>query len=463
MVTIPTDLRALLRTGLTRSLLSLLIKVATAGLTYAGLVVLSRTMDGAAYGDFAAGLALATVLAILAGLGQQIAILRFWPEDMAKSRSGSAEASLRAGGTLTVGAGLVLGLLTALVGLSAQLVFGTPDSFGHWAATGALVLPLALAEYNSSALRAQGSVMAALLPRDIVWRLALPVATLLFWFSFGYALSGPEALLLAAALLLLSLALQYGWATLRDYRLLPGMAGTAAYWKERGAISRWFLIGAAVDTLALNADTILVGLLVDAQSAGVYFNAFRTAGLMTLFSFAVTLVVAPMISQHFHSGDLRKAQAITAAGCWAGFVFSLVAFAVFALWGTPILTLFGEGYGEAYPILMLLGFGLLIDAAAGPTRTVMMMTGHERTYVWIFGAITATGIVAQVLVLPMWGLVGAAAVNMVARILAQVALGWWCYRKSGIDPTILGIARINRPSQLPPLAPAPLPRTGVVS
>ena len=41
---IPADLSALLKTGLTRSLTSLLIKVATAGLTYLAFVVLSRTM-----------------------------------------------------------------------------------------------------------------------------------------------------------------------------------------------------------------------------------------------------------------------------------------------------------------------------------------------------------------------------------------------------------------------------------
>ena len=40
-----TDLRSILRTGLSRSLASLLIKVATAGLTYGMYVVMSRLMS----------------------------------------------------------------------------------------------------------------------------------------------------------------------------------------------------------------------------------------------------------------------------------------------------------------------------------------------------------------------------------------------------------------------------------
>ena len=52
MAAIPSDLRALLKTGLNRSLVSLLIKVATAGLTYAMYVVLSRTMGATDAGEF---------------------------------------------------------------------------------------------------------------------------------------------------------------------------------------------------------------------------------------------------------------------------------------------------------------------------------------------------------------------------------------------------------------------------
>ena len=79
------DLRALLRTGLSRSLVSLAIKVATAGLTYGMYVLLSRSMGPTEYGLFAFGLSLATVLAILASLGQQTAILRYWPEETGRN------------------------------------------------------------------------------------------------------------------------------------------------------------------------------------------------------------------------------------------------------------------------------------------------------------------------------------------------------------------------------------------
>ena len=106
-----------------------------------------------------------------------------------------------------------------------------------------------------------------------------------------------------------------------------------AYWREHGTASRSFFLGTVLDSAALNIDIIFVGLLVAPATAGVYFNAFRTAGLLTLFMFAITLVVAPMVAHHYHAGEMRKAQAITALCAWAGFLFSLVVFAGFGVIG----------------------------------------------------------------------------------------------------------------------------------
>lgn len=434
---IPSDLKALLHAGLWRSLASLGIKVATAGLTYLTYVVLSRTMTGSEYGHFAFGLALATVLAIGAGIGQPMAILRLWSQESVAGRGAEAAAALRAGSSLTVLGSLAVAAALCLATLAYVLVVPVTDPVNHFYGAAFLVLPMALAEYNSSALRAQGSLWTALVPRDILWRLALPGAVLAL-FAAGIVLSGPDALVLSAALLSGALALQFWHAARRGYRLAPGRTGLPAYWSRWGGISRWLLLGALIETVTLNADVILVGLMVSLESSGLYFNAFRTAGLMTLFTFAIELVIAPMVAQHYHAGQMRQAQAITALCAWAGFLFSLAVFAAFVLWGEPIMGLFGPAYAEGTLVLVLLAFGLLFDAATGPSKIVMMMTGHERAYVVIFGAIMALGLLIQVAVIPVFGIVGAAAANMGARIVAQLAIALWCHYRIGLDTSLAG-------------------------
>lgn len=447
------DLRSLLKSGLSKSLVSLFIKVATAGLTYGMYVILSRLMGVTEYGYFALGLSLATILAIGANYGQQTAILRYWPEEMVAGRPQKALEALRSGGAVTIIAGVAVTIgLTAIAAIEAG--FGGLNA--HMFAAATLILPLALAEYWSSALRSQGSVWTALTPRDIVWRVGVPLAVVALW-SFGVTLTGAAALLLTAVLLALALALQIILARMRRYEIAPGAAGLRSYWGEKGKPSRSFFLGTVLDSAALNVDIIFVGLLVAPAAAGIYFNAFRTAGLLTLFMFAITLVVAPMVARHYHAGEMRKAQAITALCAWAGFVFSLAVFVAFLLFGEQILGLFGQGQEQGKLILILLSVGLLVDAATGPSRIVLMMTGHERQYVRIFGSIVVAGMLVQLAVIPIYGLVGAALVSMLSRIAAQIALAWFANRKIGIDTTLYGAFLINRATDSPVPRPVPAP------
>lgn len=445
---VPTDLHALLSTGLLRSVGSLGIKVATAGLTYITYVVLSRTMTESEYGHFAFGLALATVLAILAGMGQSTAILRLWPQLRAQGEEAHADAVVAAGSAITIGASLIVAGLLCVVAVFSIPFLPPRETINHFIGAAFLILPMALAEYNSSVLRAQGSLWTALVPRDIIWRLALPLAVIAL-FAMGIVLSGPDALTLSAALLIGALILQMWIGLRRRYAVMPAITPVRPHWQRWGSLSKWLLLGALIETFTLNADVILVGLMLDLESSGLYFNAFRTAGLMTLFTFAIELVIAPMVAEHYHAGAMRKAQAITALCAWAGFAFSLLIFGLFLGFGDFILSLFGPAYAEATLVLVLLAFGLLFDAATGPSKIVMMMTGHERAYVALFGTIMGLGFLIQIAVIPVWGIVGAAAVNMGARIIAQVAIALWCRYRIGLDTSLLGALAVPRLKDAP--------------
>jgi len=429
------------RRDVLRSLSSLVIKVGAAGLTYLSYVILSRLMGDEPYGQFALGLSLVTILAILAGLGQQTAILRYWAEENVAGRPERATVALRAGGTLTLIAGIVLTAVVIVVAGGAGLVVGF-ESVGYLLAAALLIIPLSLADYFSAALRAQGSVWIALAPRDLVWRFGICLVAIIL-VGMGMQLGGTSVLLMAMLVLVVAVGGQ--WVLARaNYRIEFGTGDLGAYWGEHGTASRWFLLAAVLEAVSVNLDTVIVGLMIDPASAGLYFNAFRTAGLLTLFLFANALVIAPVLSHHYHGGDRGRVQRVLAVSAWGGFGFSLAIFAIFVVFGREVLSLFGDGYEAGYPILLILGVGLLFDAATGPARTTMMMTGHERSFVLLFGTATIVGMLATVAVVPFFGLIGAATANAVARAASRVAISIWCVQRTGVDPTIFVILRVNR-------------------
>ncbi|NOZ33358.1 MAG: oligosaccharide flippase family protein [Alphaproteobacteria bacterium] len=417
-------------------MISLAIKVGTAVLSYAMIVTLARLMDPAEYGLFAIGFALATFLGVAAGAGQQTAILRLWPEALVARDTKAARQAMGAGGAITLLASVGLTLVT-LAGAGAYSLLNPGLPQAHFLAAALLIIPLAFAEYISSALRAQESIWLALLPRDIFWRLGVPVAA---WglFALGFVLTGSSAILMVAGLLYVMVGVQILTARGR-YAGLLNFSGLKPYWARRGGASRWFWAATVIDSAALNLDIILVGLVLGSLEAGVYFNAARTASLMTLFMYAINVVIAPMISRHFHAGELNKAQAIASFCAWAGFAFSVLIFAGFALFGQPLLNLFGEAYGGGYWVLIILGMGYLFDAANGPTRVVMVMTGHERRYVTIIAYVNLMALAGFVIVIPIYGMLGAAVVNATGRMVVNIAISLWARRYVGIDPSLFGI------------------------
>ncbi len=439
----PTDLKSIVMQGFKKSIASLLVKIVTAGLTYLMFVILSRTMSEKFYGQFAFGFALATILAVAASAGQEVAILRFWPEEIGKKLRKKANEALSAGWALVIIAGIIISLsLIAITMLFNLATSHELTSLSFIMAAASLILPLAMAEYGSSALRAQGSVWAALTPRDILWKASVPIVVWVLFF-YGIKLNGTQALLLASFTLSLAMIVQFMIAKYLGYQTQIHFSSLKPYIKKRGKISFWFLISTLVDTAALNIDIVLVGLLIASESAGLYFNAFRTAGLITLFMYAITLVIAPMVSRHFHAGEIEKAQAVTSLCTWAGFIFSLGIFTIYLLFGDLILSLFGASYAEGKIILLLLSAGLLVDAATGPTRIVMVMTGHERQYVAIFGSIMLISFAILLIVIPIYGIIGAAIVNMIARIIAQSAIAIYAKKKIGLNTSIWGFGGVN--------------------
>jgi O-antigen/teichoic acid export membrane protein len=154
-----------------------------------------------------------------------------------------------------------------------------------------------------------------------------------------------------------------------------------------------------------------------------------------------------MVAEHFHAGNPRKAQAVTTMCSWAGFAASLVIFIGFILFGPLVLSLFGDAYVDGQAILLILSAGFLVEAATGPSKIVMMMTGHERAYVLVVGVVTVVGIALTIVLLPVFGLVGAAGASCAARVVSQVAIAAWCRRVIGIDTSILsGLGTALRPA-----------------
>ena len=141
------------------------IKLLGAALAFLMFLAVSFVTDARQFGLFGAAFAAASLVSFFSTVGQQSVILRFWPEHMGRDDRPTARAlmalSLRVAAT-----GTVLG--AALLAVAAFIPFaGTamPEWLPLCLAAALLALGLAWSEFISAAMRAQGSISRALLPR----------------------------------------------------------------------------------------------------------------------------------------------------------------------------------------------------------------------------------------------------------------------------------------------------------
>lgn len=420
-----------------KGLITLIIKVGSAGLTYAMLVLFAQAMSIPDFGMFSFGFNLATLLAVFASLGAQVGITRWWPEYTARGEAGLASRSLRWGLFVTLVGAAAVSVVMLLGGFVTMLVLDPKYSFLMVAAS--LIAPLAVSDYFANALRAQGSVMASQVPKDIVWRVIGCVAALtaIHWHTFFDANS-------ALWIVSLSLALLVAFQFLYIRPNLPA-APLASAARADHVTRAWRCVlgplwGAAVlHAMIQYVDVVLVGLFLSPEAAGPYFAVVRTAGLISLMSMASIMVCAPLISKYVHGGETAELQRVLRIMAVVIAVPTMTAYLLLILLGAWLLSLFDPSFGVGYIPLVVLGFGYTFHALSGSVGYTLMLTGHESTYLRIMAIAYAGILLFQLIAIPAFGMLGAA----VGSALGMIVTNIWARRiaidRVGVDSTILSV------------------------
>ena len=83
-----------------------------------------------------------------------------------------------------------------------------------------------------------------------------------------------------------------------------------------------------------------------------------------------------------------------------------------------MLAIFGADFEVADTALVILAVGQLVALASGPVGAVLVMTGRERLQRDAAAAAVAVNLVGNLVLVPTYGMVGAASATAVALIVA---------------------------------------------
>jgi O-antigen/teichoic acid export membrane protein len=102
------------------------------------------------------------------------------------------------------------------------------------------------------------------------------------------------------------------------------------------------------------------------------------------------------------------------------------------------MAVFGPEFERGSTALSILLVGQVVNVAAGPVGVLLTMTGHEKRVAAAVGASACCNLLLNLLLIPRFGIEGAAVASAVSLILWNAAMLLWSLRRLRINPTVFG-------------------------
>lgn len=413
---------------------ALIVMVAGAGLAFLSQVLFARILGAAEYGIYIYVLTWVNLLSIAVTLGLNTSLLRFVPAYIAQLEWGLLRGLLQRA-TLAV---LVASLLVGVAASCAVWVFSDRIDKSHVNVffIALLLLPLiGLTQLRSATMRGLKLIVKALAPENLI----RPVLLMLFagsaYWLMENDLTAFDLMVLNIVGAMLAFALGSYWL----YGALPLQIKSV---QEIYANGDWikvslpmFVMSAMVYVLN-HADILMLGAMVGAEQAGIYAVASRIAALVTFGLMAANMIVAPMISQYYSVGNYTSLQRMITLSARGVFVFSLIASIVLWLSGPVLLELFGSEFSVGYDVVTILLFGQIVNSLAGSVGFIMLMTKHQKEAAWIVSISAIMNIALNYLLIPQFGLEGAAVATALTMIVRNIFMAVYVLKMLKINPTI---------------------------
>jgi O-antigen/teichoic acid export membrane protein len=134
-----------------------------------------------------------------------------------------------------------------------------------------------------------------------------------------------------------------------------------------------------IDMVLDATDTLLLAFLVVSPVAlGQYAAANKISNFISMPLLTLNVTFAPTIAELFTKGEKEKLDVMFQVVTKWIISFSLPLCLVCMLFSQSLLSISGNGFVEAWPLLIALAAGYMINAGTGPVGYMLVMTGHQK-------------------------------------------------------------------------------------
>jgi len=204
------------------------------------------------------------------------------------------------------------------------------------------------------------------------------------------------------------------------YRILPKnvFRSNTEYdnqaWFKSALLLLW---AAAMRTINVRMDSVMLGAIKGAEAVGVYAAASRATQLIAFGLFAINVAQRPGIAAAYARGDTNRLQRALTVSSRGALAVAVPVVVLYVFFGKKLLGIFGPEFITAYIALLILSIGQLINNATGSVSVVLISCHMEKETAISVAIGTAVNIVLNAMLIPVLDIVGAAIATGVSMIV----------------------------------------------
>ena len=397
------------------------LRLAGAALTLGLQIFLARFLQAYEYGLFAFTWSCLIILGEFLSFGFYNLIQRLIPEYRINNQPALLRGAVWGAAITILLSSLAITILiwAGLYGLvQAQLISSV---YADLLIIGALSLPaFALADYLSGIGRSYGWMIRAFAPTALFRPLAI-MGLFVGTIAFGVSSSALTAITCATIAIWITLLLSFliiskampdkDYQGSRDYKFRPWILAALP-----------MMMISSFELLLFNIDVLMISLFLSPDQTGLYFAATKIMVLVAFLNFSVGSAFTASYANHYLKNNhealaksIRRSASLT-------FYPSLLMITGIILFKDELLSLFGPGFEQASYVIFPLSIGLICRALVGPGERILMMTGKHFTCGAIYLGTVIIDIILNIILIPHYGLLGAAIATSVSFVLMALLL-----------------------------------------
>jgi O-antigen/teichoic acid export membrane protein len=188
--------------------------------------------------------------------------------------------------------------------------------------------------------------------------------------------------------------------------------------------------------LSTKISMLILPYFMSEKNVGIFNIAYRFSELLIYPVFLMHYILPQLFARH-HLSDLTYKQSLFSESVILSTVISIPILLINIFAGKFLLGWFGKDFVSGYESLIYLSLAQLLFSIFGPTNTILMMQGNEKYSAISLFTYVGLLFVTSVLIIPIFGVPGAALSLLISSLLYNILLAILVYRLHSVISPIL--------------------------